>query len=148
MVMVIYVNRKKNEDKFSRWRTPLQHGKYIVDLSFTCILDLIFSYILRITCKHLPFILLWSSFVQRPRLQTVSNACWKSIKQQNSLLLLFFAKSIRLLIINILSTVECFSLKPACCDSIRLNFSAKLFNLLLIISVNNLPRQLSIVIGR
>lgn len=55
---------------------------------------------------HFPLMFVSSSFCHNPALQTVSNACLKSIKAQKSFVLFTFAISIRLCIINKLSNVE------------------------------------------
>ena len=77
----------------------------------------------------------------------MSNACLKSMKQLKSFNLFAFAVSINDFIINKLSEVEWFCLKPAWACSIILYFSEYFFKRLLITDVNSLPRQLSRVIG-
>ncbi len=59
-----------------------------------------------INLKHFPSIPLLRTFVHSPSRQTVSKACLKSMKAQNSFLLLFSAYLQRKSITNILSDVQ------------------------------------------
>ena len=75
--------QKRNGDKISPCQTPKVQLKKHDDPSLVVILDLISWYRLNIILKHLPFILLSNILNQSPLRQTVSNACLKSMKQQN-----------------------------------------------------------------
>ena len=75
--------QKRNGDKISPCQTPKVQLKRHDDPSLVVILDLIYWYRLYIILKHLPFILLSNILYQSPLRQTVSNACLKSMKQQN-----------------------------------------------------------------
>ena len=111
--------------------------------SLVVILDLIFLYILWIKSKHFPLIPWWVSLCHRPALQTVSNACLKSTKQQNSFFLLDCDISIKLLRIHRLSDVEKCFLKPDCEPLIISYLSALLLSLLFIIAVKCFPNYLA-----
>ena len=133
----------KKGDRFSPCLTPTLQLKNWLLPSLVVILDLIVLYVLWMKSKHFPLIPWWVSLRHRPALQTVSNACLKSTKQQNSFFLLDCDISIKLLRINRLSDVEKCFLKPDCEPLIISFLSAILLNLLFIIAVKSFPKLLT-----
>ena len=132
----------KKRERFSPCLTTGMHGKNINALSFATTLEFILLYIFCISVKHLPFILCCCNFSHYLSLHTESNACLKATKQHSNLLLFLsdFIISIKLLMINILPEVECYLRNPAWHGSINSLSSENVFNLLLMIAVNNVPR--------
>ena len=96
---------------------------------------------------NLPFTLFSSSFCHKPALQTVSNACLKSMNAQKSFDLFALQISIRLCSMKRLSVDEKPLRKPACEEWIISHSSMYLFSLLFSMDVNSLPKQLNSVIG-
>ena len=101
-----------------------------------------------ITVSIFPDILQLSYFLHRPTLQTLSNALVKSMKAHYSFNLRTLRYSISACITSILSDVEYDARKPHWVSLNILLTSRKVLSRVFNIAVNNLPMQLSMVMGR